>query len=154
MSLLHQKWINLELCVCSVPEWNLPNKHKSKINSLIASFITQPWWWVIYFLQSQDVLDWFWTVHHWNTEGLNMRLLQTRYLGQGGILSFGSVDSVLAFPSTLLLFCSFFWGWLCERAEHQNCDEADQKGLLKDSNTLRWFCLGLPKWNLNSWIFT
>lgn len=41
-----------------------------------------------------------------DTEGLNTRLLQTWYLGQGGILSFGSVDSVRAFASTLHRFCS------------------------------------------------
>lgn len=158
-----QKQISLELCVLLVPEWNLPANTSPKKIALSHNLWLQPWWWVIYSQQSQDVLDWFWKVHHWNTEGLNIRLLQTWYLGQGGILSFGSVDSVLAFASTLHRFCSFLlrvvvWaGWtsallnqIFSSSAPQNCDQAGQTGLLKDSNTLRWFCPGLPEWNLNT----
>lgn len=107
--------ISCELCVCLVPEWNLPANRSPKQKTLSRNLCLQRWWWVINFQQSQDVRDWFWNVHHWNTEGLNMTLLQTPYLGQGGILSFGSVDSLLAFPSTLHRFCSFLCGWLYER---------------------------------------
>lgn len=144
------KLIRPEVYVLYVPEWYLTtNTH---------SFITwdlwlPPWWWVIYFQQSLNVLYWFWNVHHWNTGGLTTSVRQTSYLGQGGILSFRSVDFVLAFLSTPHRFCSFLlrvvglagWTSTVSSSAPQPCDEPDQAGLLRDGNVLRWLHWGLQK---------